>query len=82
MEAYSLHLPDTYNSTHRQRLGSSRTRKLGKKSSKKEHEAETDWETIVRPAKPTKRVTGSVGKDEAGKKTNATQDVGGKSVSE
>ena len=31
MEVYSLHLLDTYNSKHRQRLGSSRTRKFSKK---------------------------------------------------
>jgi hypothetical protein len=31
VESDSLHLPNTYNSTHRQRLGSSRTRKLGGK---------------------------------------------------
>ena len=40
---------------------------------------ETDWETVVMP---TKRAKGSVGEGEADKKTNATQHVGGQSVSE
>jgi hypothetical protein len=77
-EEYSLHLPDTYSSTHRQRLGSSRTRKLGGKILKKrkypqknsfffrgEQNTETDWETVVMPAKATKRAKGSVGEGEA-----------------
>ena len=34
------------------------------------------------PAKPTKRVKGSVGECESGKKAKVTQDTGGKSVSE
>ena len=35
VETYSLHVPDTYNSTHRQRLGSSRTRKTRQKNPQK-----------------------------------------------
>ena len=34
------------------------------------------------PVKPTKRAKGSVGEDETDKKSNTTQHVGGKSVSE
>ena len=34
------------------------------------------------PPKPTKHAKGSVGEDEAGKKTKATQHAGGQSVSE
>ena len=41
-----------------------------------------DWETVVMPAKPTKRAKGSVREGEAGKKAKATQHAGGKSVSE
>ena len=39
-------------------------------------------ETVVMPAKPTKRAKGSVGEGETDKKANATQHAGGKSVSE
>ena len=93
MEVYSLHLPNTYNSTYRQRLGSSRTRKLGKKILKKTKklgkklffclrtrgEETRSRETVVMPAK---RAKGSVGEGEAGKKAKATQHAGGQSVSE
>ena len=67
--------------------------KLGtQKSSKKERNLKkstvnktpkADWETVVMPAKPTKRAKGSVREGEAGKKAKATQqEPCGKFVSE
>jgi hypothetical protein len=37
-------------------------------------------ETVVMPANPTKRATGTVGEGAAGKKAKATQDAGGQSA--
>jgi hypothetical protein len=42
VENLSPHLPDAYNSTYRQRLGSSRTRKLGEKILKKRKKPEEE----------------------------------------
>ena len=88
MEAYSLHLPDTYNSTHRQRTRGEdprELRKLGKKNQGKtlffqEHEGRNA--TAVMPAKKGKRAKGTVGDGAAGKKAKATEQAGGQCVSE
>ncbi len=95
MEAYSLHLPDTYNSTHRTEDKEDRiprTRKLGEKilkktkkggkNKKKSEVKKAGRETVVMPTKQTKRATGTVGEGAAGKKAKATQHAGGQSVSE
>ena len=76
MEAYSLHLSDAYNSTHRQRLGSSRTENQGKKIKKRKKPKNFSFfvcETVVMPAKPTKSAKGSVREGEGGKKAKVTQ---------
>ena len=74
VEAYSLHLPDTYNSRSAE-LGSSRTRQLGGENrSKKERKLQSfvntrgQRETDVMCSVADKASKGSVGEGENGKK--------------